>query len=248
MPEAGDHLPTGSFTTANDVLTRDQVRRITRHKRERRKREDVPITTGRDEAVVSAAKLAERLLLTMPEVQERLARAAVYHEVLRTAQGRLANRCALERLARDFDGALGDASRIERHLADWPRVDERHDEGWSPTLTTRTGRPGTESTMSADSIRIACRSLALRPKARAELNAHRAAGYLGGGADRKQRGHQHDQAAHARGAQQADELAAIEHLAAHKPSVGEIEAEARVVEKCRRELRRVLAELGPDRT
>jgi hypothetical protein len=63
--------------------------------------------------------------------------------------------------------------------------------------------------MTPDTIRLAIRSLALRPQARADLNAERSAGKRGG-PHRSQVGHEHTQATRAHGALRADELAAAE--------------------------------------
>ena len=64
------------------------------------------------------------------------------------------------------------------------------DDGWPVlALGVTGGRPGRDTTMEPASVMLAVRSIALRPDARAKLNAERDKGYR----STRQRGHEHDQ-------------------------------------------------------
>lgn len=232
-------------------LTLAERQLLTRRKRERRKREGTQvITTGRDEVVFSVAMFAARELLKMPEVRSRLANAALCQEALRaatyqgirTAQGMSSQWAGLERLSSDLDGVLGDAGSIVRLIGDWPRTLERSESGWGVKgLASWTGRQGTESSLPTESIMGALRSIALRPKARAELNRERSAG-LRGGRVRYQLGHTHVSGAAAHGAIRADELAAAE-INERESRTGTYAITAKAIREYREGLRGVLAEL-----
>ncbi len=186
----------------------------------------------------------------MPEVQARLATAATWRALTLAERDRLPAHftmaawrrycIATERLAADFDGALRDAAQIRAWVADWPSTFARIKMGTPPVaIGTWAGRAGRERTMTAGSIHLAARSLALRPKAREELNRMRAAGYRGCG----QRGHEHSQKARAHGATRADELAALEAYGGHGKTAEDARRQVQTVTKARRDLKRILDEL-----
>jgi len=218
MPEQNqptDHL---SHPPPHDVLSQEQRERIRaamqtpRAKRERRRREFAifPIS-GRDEALYWLDAFAASELVRMTEVRAILSRAAVYQQTLVTPVGRLSHWHALEQLAADYDGVLGDAGQLSQLLHGWSKIEAKIEQG-SPMLFVsggETGRPGIEQTMSRENVAVALRSLALRPRAREALLRGAVPEYRDAH-HRSQSGHAHAAGARAHGASYADELAAAE--------------------------------------
>ncbi len=199
---------------------------IKRRKRRDRDREgESAITTGRDEAVASVVGFARKCLLRDPEVRERLGRIAELRGADRWR--------AIEYVAGDYEGVL-DLPSLARLPSDWPRYLTRINEGWqvvAVTLVTR--RPGTESSLAPDRIELACSALALRPRARAELNNERDRG-LRVGSHRQQLGHRHGADMHAQGTR-ADELAAAGASSGRRMTEAQRQREVQRVEKARRD-------------
>lgn len=189
------HRAAATLPTLTDV----EAAGIKRANAAARRRTPTPYT-ARDDEIASLHAYAAGLWLAQPEIIERLGHAT-------TLQGpeRLH---ALDDLVADCDG-LVPIMTLARLLDDWPQREPIH-VGWSPALPMRAGRPGERGrTMTPAAVRLAVRSLALRPAARDQLNKERMSGYRGG-AHHPQRGHEHSPLSRARGVDRADDLAAHE--------------------------------------
>jgi hypothetical protein len=185
--------------------------------RRRRPRDGGP-TTGKDDALAGELLLARNELLRMPEFQERITAVAkarqwlsdTYAVGLGDPHEALSYWVRLGGFERDLDGIFTE-SHLDAQAREWRGVKARIDAGWVPgTVSLMAGRQGRGRAMDADAIRLAVRSIALRPKARAELNRERARELRGPTPIKPQVGHEHGQTLHARGASRADELTAAE--------------------------------------
>jgi hypothetical protein len=119
----------------------------------------------------------------------------------------------LEAIAADYDGVLGNGHSLDGLLRHWLMVRACIVIDFPVYCVGIVGgRPGRDRTMNADTVRLAVRSLALRPQAREQLNARRKAKnhFVGGSGLRSQRGHIHAEGARDHGVMRADELAAAE--------------------------------------
>lgn len=236
--------------TASDAeprrLTAAEIAQIKRSNRDQRKREGCPPTTARDDALSTLAIFARNELVRQPEVRRRLAYVAEVRRLVFGPRENWPSRSArfdywqgLGNLSRDLEGMIRQAE-LDDLARRWDEVEWRIDDDWPVlALGVTGGRPGRDTTMEPASVMLAVRSIALRPDARAKLNAERDKGYR----STRQRGHEHVQGARDHGAICADELAAAE-ANAREGRQGRYAIKRETVTKHRERLGALLGELG----